>query len=101
MSEVTHSDRDLCDRVVAIGKTDNGIAIEFKRVKRVGRRWLLSSPPIQVVEIMFEQALFLSLWHMFQVFSVDLLCLSQKAPDLAFTLRDWLEKVVSRLVNML
>lgn len=54
MSEVTHSDRDLCDRVVAIGKTDNGIAIEFKRVKRVGRRWLLSSPPIQVVEIMFE-----------------------------------------------
>lgn len=54
MSEVTHSDRDLCDRAVAIGKTDNGIAIEFKRGKSVGRRWLLSSPPIKVVEIMFE-----------------------------------------------
>lgn len=32
---------------------------------------------------------------------VDALCLGLEVPDLEFTLRDWREKVVSRLTNML
>jgi len=38
---------------------------------------------------------------MFPMVFVGALCLGLEAPDLEFTLRDWREKVVSRLTNML
>lgn len=38
---------------------------------------------------------------MFPMVFVGALCLGLEALDLEFTLRDWREKVVSRLTNML